>query len=60
VSLSTGLIKEVPMFDSLADKIREDERQEIKNSERYIRLAGVVVISVLLFGALYAAVQFLG
>lgn len=48
------------MFDSLADKIREDERQEIKNSERYIRLAGVVVISVLLFGALYAAVQFLG
>lgn len=45
------------MFDSLADRIREDEQEP--NSTRYIRWAAVLVISVVLFGGLYLGVQFL-
>jgi hypothetical protein len=45
------------MFDSLADRIREDEG--INKTERYVRLAVVAVISVLLFGGLYMGVRFL-
>ena len=47
------------MFDTLADRIREGDHQAISNSERYIRWAAVVVISVVLFGGLYFGVQFL-
>ena len=45
------------MFDSLADRIREDEKEP--NSTRYIRWVAVLVISVVLFGGLYLGVQFL-
>lgn len=45
------------MFDSLADRIREDE--QTTTSARYIRLAAVLVISAVLFGGLYLGVQFL-
>jgi len=47
------------MFDSLADKIREDDRKEINNTERYIRWAAVVVLSLVLFGGLYMGVRLL-
>ena len=47
------------MFDSLADRIREDDRKEINNTERYIRWAAVIVISVVLFGGLYMGVKLL-
>jgi len=47
------------MFDSLADKIREDEHKEVSNTERYIRWAAVIVISVVLFGGLYLGVRLL-
>ena len=45
------------MFDSLADRIREDE--QIPATQRYIKWAAIVVISVVLFGGLYLSVQFL-
>jgi hypothetical protein len=44
------------MFDSLADRIREDE--QLTASQRYIRWAAVLVISVVLFGGLYFGVRF--
>jgi hypothetical protein len=47
------------MFDSLADRIREDDSKELNNVERYIRWAAVLVISVVLFGGLYIGVQLL-
>lgn len=45
------------MFDSLADRIREDEQES--NSTKYIRWVAVLVISIVLFGGLYLGVQFL-
>jgi hypothetical protein len=45
------------MFDSLADRIREDE--QLTASQRYIRWAAVLVISFVLFGGLYLGVRFL-
>ena len=45
------------MFDSLADRIREDE--QIPARERFLKWAAVVVIAVVLFGGLYLGVQYL-
>ena len=45
------------MFDSLADRIREDE--QLTAGQRYIRWAGVLVISVVLFGGLYCGLRFM-
>jgi len=47
------------MFDSLADRIREDDRQAVNNTERYIRWAAVLIISVVLFIGLYVGVRLL-
>jgi hypothetical protein len=46
------------MFDSLADRIREDDRKEVNNTERIIRWVAVLVISVVLFGGLYMGVRY--
>jgi small neutral amino acid transporter SnatA (MarC family) len=51
--------KEVPMFDSLADRMKQDQRQEVNATERAIRLVAVVLISVLVFGGLYFVVRLL-
>ena len=48
------------MFDSLSDRIREDEHKEVKTSERIIRWVAIVVVSVALFGGLYYGVRMLG
>ena len=45
------------MFDSLADRIREDEHKEVNTTERVIRYVAIVVISVLVFGGLYYGVR---
>ena len=45
------------MFDSLADRIREDE--QVSANQRYLRWAAILIISVVLFGGLYFGVQFL-
>ncbi len=47
------------MFDSLADRIREDEHQGEKSTQRLLRYAAVLVISLVLFGGLYLVVQHL-
>ena len=47
------------MFDSLADRIRQDEHNEVNNTERIVRWVAVLVISVLLFGGLYFGVRML-
>jgi hypothetical protein len=57
VAFHTGLIQEVFMFDSLADRIRHDEREQTNGRERAIRWMVISVLSVLLFLGLYAAVR---
>ena len=47
------------MFDSLSDRIKADDHQEVNNTERFIRWAVVIVLSVLLFGGLYFGVRML-
>jgi len=47
------------VFDSLADRIRQDEHAEVNNTERAIRYLVVLVVSVLLFGGLYFGVRML-
>ena len=47
------------MFDSLADRIREDDHQTTSNTERYLRYALVVVIAIALFGGLYFGIKYL-
>ena len=48
------------MFDSLADRIREDEHKEVNPTERALRWVAIAVISILLFGGLYYGVRMLG
>jgi hypothetical protein len=45
------------MFESLADRIREDEHQT--NTERYLRVGLALVIAVVVFGGVYMGVKFL-
>lgn len=45
------------MFDSLADRIREDEHKEVNTTERILRWVAIVVISIVLFGGLYYGVR---
>jgi hypothetical protein len=47
------------MFDSLADRIREDEQQGTTRNQRILRLGAVILLSVVLFGGLYMGVQYL-
>ena len=47
------------MFDSLSERIREDERNEVNKTELTIRWVAIVVLSVLLFGGLYYGVRML-
>jgi hypothetical protein len=47
------------MFDSLADRIRQDDGPPVKTSVRLIRMAMVVLVAVVLFGGLYMVVQHL-
>jgi hypothetical protein len=48
------------MFDSLADRMKEDQQKEVNSTERALRLLAVAVISVLVFGGLYFVVRLLG
>jgi Ni,Fe-hydrogenase I cytochrome b subunit len=47
------------MFDSLADRIRQDEHNEISNNERMVRWLAMLVVSVLVFGGLYFGIRML-
>jgi hypothetical protein len=48
------------MFDSLADKMKQDLDKEVNTTERMIRMIVVVVLSVALFGGLYFVFRTLG
>ena len=45
------------MFDSLADRIREDEHKEVNATERILRWIAIAVISIVVFGGLYYGVR---
>jgi hypothetical protein len=47
------------MFESLADRIREDEHQQVKASERAIRLLVAVALCVLMFAGLWFGIRML-
>jgi hypothetical protein len=47
------------MFDSLADRMKEDEQQSVRPAERYLKWGAVIVISLVLFGGLYLGVRLL-
>ena len=47
------------MFDSLADQMKHDDREQVNTKERVCRYAAVAVLSVLLFGGLYFGVRML-
>jgi hypothetical protein len=47
------------MFDSLVDRIKQDEGPPAKTGERLVRLAIVVLVAIVLFGGLYMVVQHL-
>jgi hypothetical protein len=47
------------MFESLADRIREDDHQDVKPGERAIRWLVVVALSVLLFAGLWFGIRML-
>ena len=47
------------MFDSLADRMREDEKQSNTRTQKILQWGAVVVLSVVLFGGLYLGVQYL-
>jgi hypothetical protein len=47
------------MFDSLADRIKQDQKLEVNSTERAIRLIAVLVISLVVFGGLYFVVRML-
>jgi hypothetical protein len=48
------------MFDSLADRIREDQHKEVNSTERIIRWVVMGVVSVAVFGGLYYGIRMLG
>ena len=47
------------MFESLADRIRQDEHAEINPTERAVRWVVVIALSVLLFAALWFGIRML-
>ena len=47
------------MFDSLADRIREDDHQEVKTSETVIKWLLISVLSIVIFGGLYLGIRML-
>jgi hypothetical protein len=48
------------MFDTLADRIKQDDGPPAKAGELIVRWAAVVIVAVVLFGGLYMVVQYVG
>lgn len=46
------------MFDSLADRMREDEVRET-TMQRLLRYGAIFLVAIVLFGGLYFGVQYL-
>jgi len=47
------------MFDSLDEKIKQDDAVEVSRKERVVKGVVIAVLSILLFGGLYLAVRLL-
>lgn len=47
------------MFEDLEEKIKHDNAETMSSSERRLRNIAVIVLSVALFGGLYAALRFM-
>ena len=47
------------MFNSLREQIRTTEMDKHTVSEQILRLAGLLAITILVFGAIYSAIRFL-
>jgi lipid-A-disaccharide synthase-like uncharacterized protein len=47
------------VFDSLSDRIKQDDQLEVNKFERYLRWGLVAILSFALFGGLYLVVQHL-
>lgn len=45
------------MFDSLSDRMKQDDQLEVNKLERYLRWGLVAILSFVLFGGLYLVVQ---
>jgi hypothetical protein len=45
------------MFDSLSEKMKQNEARSATTSERAVKWAVITVASVLVFGGLYFAIQ---
>ena len=45
------------MFDSLADRMKQDQKLEVNATERAVRLLAVILISALIFGGLYFVIR---
>ena len=48
------------MFDSLDDKIKQDDRAEVSRNERVVKGLVIAALSILLFGGLYFAIRMVG
>jgi hypothetical protein len=47
------------MFDSLADRMKQDQDKEVNPTERVIRTVAALVIAIVVFGGLYFVVRLL-
>jgi hypothetical protein len=47
------------MFESLDEQIRNDELKALTQRERILRFALIVLVSVIVFGAVYLGVHFM-
>jgi hypothetical protein len=47
------------MFDSLVDRIKQDDGPPAKASERIVRWVVVAMVAIVLFGGLYLVMQHL-
>ena len=54
-----GWKRGVPMFNSLQEQIRSTEMDKHTVSEQVLRLAGLLAITIVAFGAVYFAIRFL-
>jgi hypothetical protein len=51
--------EENPMFESLDDEIRRDDKATSTQKERRLFYAAVMLVSLILFGGLIAGIQYL-
>ena len=47
------------MFDSLDEQIRNDELKALSNRERILRWTLIVLVSMIVFGAVYLGIHFM-